>query len=439
VQPGEVVLEPSAGIGGLAVYAKNSGAKVVVNELSKRRLELIKEMGFDQVYNEDAEQIDNILPDSVKPTVVIMNPPFSSTAGRMEGKRDTKFSTKHIEQALNRLEPNGRLVMIVGRGMADDAASFKDWWKKIKQEYNVRLNIGIDGSNYKKYGTSFDVQLIVIDKTGPTTEPTATSKLTNLEDVLPFLEVVRNDRIRPTEQTGDKRAGQGNAEDGRSRSGPEPIAPIPTGGVGTGDRTGENRGRNESKRDNRPTGRGGNAPVSGRTEEGNGLPSRGGEPVPGTESVSEVEKTPGSSSAPVRQTEGSADRGGLSKPESGIKVESQEPAPVQGEELSEAVYAAYTPQKLKIPGAQKHPGNLEQSAAMAAVEPPEPTYTPNLPGEVIKNGKLSIAQLESIVYAGQSHEQTLPDGQRRGFFIGDGTGVGKGREISGIILDNMRQ
>jgi hypothetical protein len=28
---------------------------------------------------------------------------------------------------------------------------------------------------------------------------------------------------------------------------------------------------------------------------------------------------------------------------------------------------------------------------------------------------------------------------RRGFFIGDGTGVGKGREIGGIILDNLRQ
>jgi hypothetical protein len=33
----------------------------------------------------------------------------------------------------------------------------------------------------------------------------------------------------------------------------------------------------------------------------------------------------------------------------------------------------------------------------------------------------------------------LPNGQRKGYFIGDGTGVGKGRQISGIILDNFRQ
>ncbi|MCK9326421.1 MAG: strawberry notch family protein [Bacteroidales bacterium] len=107
--------------------------------------------------------------------------------------------------------------------------------------------------------------------------------------------------------------------------------------------------------------------------------------------------------------------------------------------MTEAVYTSYTPQKLTVPNAQKHPGNLAQSSAMAAVEPPEPTYTPNLPSEVIQDGKLSVAQLEAIVYAGQSHEQVLPNKERRGFFIGDGTGTGKGREISGIILDNMRQ
>lgn len=38
----------------------------------------------------------------------------------------------------------------------------------------------------------------------------------------------------------------------------------------------------------------------------------------------------------------------------------------------------------------------------------------------------------------QRHQQFLPDGATRmGFFIGDGAGVGKGRQISGIILDNV--
>ncbi|MCL6559448.1 MAG: strawberry notch family protein, partial [Firmicutes bacterium] len=128
--------------------------------------------------------------------------------------------------------------------------------------------------------------------------------------------------------------------------------------------------------------------------------------------------------------------GGLAETE--ITVETEEPITTT-EELSDSVYAPYQPQKLKIPGAKPHPGYLAQSAAMSAVEPPAPTYTPNLPKEVITQGKLSIAQLEAVVYAGQAHQQVLPEGARRGFFIGDGTGVGKGREISGIIMDNMRQ
>ena len=44
-----------------------------------------------------------------------------------------------------------------------------------------------------------------------------------------------------------------------------------------------------------------------------------------------------------------------------------------------------------------------------------------------------------VIYAGQAHQQTLPNGTRRGYFIGDGTGVGKGREVGAIILDNFRQ
>ena len=52
-----------------------------------------------------------------------------------------------------------------------------------KSKYNVRANIGIDGENYRKYGTSFDIQLVVIDKTGPTTGTTLTGKVKDLTEL----------------------------------------------------------------------------------------------------------------------------------------------------------------------------------------------------------------------------------------------------------------
>ncbi|CAH3034302.1 unnamed protein product [Porites lobata] len=51
--------------------------------------------------------------------------------------------------------------------------------------------------------------------------------------------------------------------------------------------------------------------------------------------------------------------------------------------------------------------------------------------------KLSDLQLEGVLYACQRHQMVLANGQRAGFFIGDGAGVGKGRQIAGIVLDNF--
>ena len=42
-----------------------------------------------------------------------------------------------------------------------------------------------------------------------------------------------------------------------------------------------------------------------------------------------------------------------------------------------------------------------------------------------------------LTLKGQSHERLLATGQRCGFFVGDGAGVGKGRTIAGIILEGI--
>uniref|UniRef100_A0A8U7P731 Protein strawberry notch homolog 1 n=1 Tax=Corvus moneduloides TaxID=1196302 RepID=A0A8U7P731_CORMO len=74
--------------------------------------------------------------------------------------------------------------------------------------------------------------------------------------------------------------------------------------------------------------------------------------------------------------------------------------------------------------------------SLSSVTPPDVWYQTSISEETIDSGWLSALQLEAITYAAQQHETFLPNGDRAGFLIGDGAGVGKGRTIAGIIYEN---
>src|SRR3546814_18976390 len=90
---------------------------------------------------------------------------------------------------------------------------------------------------------------------------------------------------------------------------------------------------------------------------------------------------------------------------------------------------------------------------MGSVAAPQPDVCPRLPACWQADGLLSEAQCETLVYAAQAFARDLPgqfkviqegtslevseDGHayRQGFFLGDGTGAGKGRQIAAAIID----
>uniref|UniRef100_A0A8C5FLB8 Protein strawberry notch homolog 2 n=1 Tax=Gadus morhua TaxID=8049 RepID=A0A8C5FLB8_GADMO len=84
-----------------------------------------------------------------------------------------------------------------------------------------------------------------------------------------------------------------------------------------------------------------------------------------------------------------------------------------------------------------HPDIVVETNTLSSVPPPDITYTLAIHQSTINSGMLSALQLEAIIYACQQHEVILQNNQRAGFLIGDGAGVGKGRTVAGIILENF--
>lgn len=132
-----------------------------------------------------------------------------------------------------------------------------------------------------------------------------------------------------------------------------------------------------------------------------------------------------------------------------------------GEGRDVGLYQAHSLARIDLPDPRPHPSPLVESGPMASVSPPAPTYRPMLHPMMRDEGRISDAQTETVIYAGEAHAAHLPgrfrlgDAQhdvtlvrddqehaiqfRRGFFLGDGTGCGKGRQIAAVITDNMAQ
>ena len=367
VKHSDLVLEPSAGTGLLAAFARARKAALLLNELAETRAQALAALFPDvRASRHNAEFIDDLMPHRARPSVVMMNPPFSASPkvkGRLAG-----MDARHVRSAFARLAYDGRLVAIT-------SAPFNPW-EALKGQGTVMLSVELDGRFFRPHGTSIATRLTVVDKAVRVSSAVAGHRAETPGQLLKLIATHVPARLD--------------------------CAPV------------------------RPE---------------------------GSSSLARPAAVRASFTSPALQAA------------SFTPADAVELAYTVAEDLhaaepdaSPGIYEPYRVERIVIPGAKAHPDKLVQSAAMASVSMPIPSYRTHVTRTLVADGLLSDAQLETVIHAGEAHSSLLtghwlvgdhfdtivpgsgdtPEAVqfRRGYFLGDGTGVGKGRQVAGIILDN---
>lgn len=364
LQSDDIILEPSAGNGLLVAHCRGH-AGLQLNEYAPVRRGRLRHVFPDAVVTgHDGATINSTLANAPRPSLILMNPPFSRSVGL---GADAHAAVRHLQAALRRLRSGGRLVAIMPDWFGP-SARMRDLFETTLRDVSVRTSVRLEKC-YLKHGTSIAVRLFVIDKVPGAAVP-ATIQRGSIRELIKALTIHERADLVVTPPVTPKRS-----------SSPSLF-----------------RAMKSSRAEPRPY------------------------HAPARNNVLPVSYTPLDTAAPLLDQVG--------------------------------VYLPYRPSRIVFDAAGEHPTALVESVAMGSIAAPVPGYVPQLPERTVSERLLSASQLETVVYAGHAWTQFLPgrfkpskegvgldeaeDGRayRKGYFLGDGTGAGKGRQVAACILDN---
>ncbi|QNE07790.1 strawberry notch family protein [Croceicoccus marinus] len=366
-QADDIVLEPSAGNGLLVAMLPNV-RDLSLNELDPARRERLEDSFKQRVTGHDGATIASTLAGSDRPTLILMNPPFSRSLGR---GGDHLAAVRHLTAAIRLLRGGGRIVAIMPDWFAP-SAKMEEIFRTTLAPMTVRTSIRLERA-YAKHGTGIAVRLYVLDKI-PGGRLPSTFQRTTTAELLDCVEPTPRGAIIPERQ---------------------PAAAAPKG-----------------------------VSLFGSVRKAKAV-------------------APRVFRAPIRNDILPVAYEALEAPAALLE--------------QTGVYLPYRPSRIVFSAAGEHPTALVESVAMGSIPAPIPNHVPHLPERTVSERMLSASQLETVVYAGSAWTQWLPgsfrpdkegvgllldeDGARyrKGFFLGDGTGAGKGRQVAAVVLDNWLQ
>ena len=112
---------------------------------------LLRQIPGVRVFNENANHLNAVLPADVKPTVVLMNPPFSR-----------QQDVQHVLHAFKFLRPGGRLVAVMSPSWAFRQNKLSEEFRQFVDKYGDYYDN--PPGTFKAAGTSVNTVLVLLDR-----------------------------------------------------------------------------------------------------------------------------------------------------------------------------------------------------------------------------------------------------------------------------------